>query len=200
VIGLGRRAAMLLVLVLTCALPFGSAQAADRENIATAVTEQDQSRVFDLAWDVSRQRGGVVDHLNAARARARCIECGATAIAFQIVLVSGSPTTVTPRNTADAINVECTSCVVAAEARQFVRVVPAPVRFTGAGRAVLADVRQDLAALEDRNLPVDQMHQAVETQEARVREVLRNQLVLKSDGDTDADVLRQRSLQAADLG
>jgi hypothetical protein len=199
VIGLSRRAAILLALVLTCALPFGSAQAADRENIATAVTEQDGSRVFDFAWNVSRQRGGVVDHLNAARARARCVECGATAIAFQIVLASGSPT-VTPLNTAEAINVECTRCAVVAEARQFVRVVPSPVRFTGAGRAVLADVRRDLAALEARNLPVDQLHQAVETQEARVRAVLRNQLVLKSDADTDADVLEQRSLQAADLG
>lgn len=199
---LARRTAILLVVLLACVLPLGSAQATPgTENIATAITEQDESRVFDFAWDVSRQRGdGVVDHVNAATARARCIRCGATAIAFQIVLVSGSPTTVTPRNTAEAINLECTECVTVAEARQFVRVVPVPVRFTGAGRAVLADVRSQLSALEAQNLSVDQLHQAVETQEARVLEVLRNELVLKSAPDTEADMLEGRLRQAADLG
>jgi putative peptide zinc metalloprotease protein len=201
-IRLARRTAILLVVVLAHALPFGSAQAAPgTENIAIAITEQDESRVFDFAWDVSRQRGdGVVDHLNAATARSRCIRCGATAIAFQIVLVSGSPITVTPRNTAEAINLECTECVTVAEARQFVRVVPVPVRFTGVGRAVLADVRSQLSALEAQNLSVDQLHQAVETQEARVLEVLRNELVLKSAPDTEADVLEGRLRQTADLG
>jgi putative peptide zinc metalloprotease protein len=196
------RPTTLLVVVLACVPSSGSAQAAPgTENVATAIAEQSESRVFDLAWDVSRQRGdGVVDHLNAATARARCIRCGATAIAFQIVLVSGSPTTVIPRNTAEAINVECTECVTLAEARQFVRVVPSPVRITGAGRAVLADVRQRLRALESQNLRVDELHQAVETQEARVLEVLRNELVLKSAPDTEAEVLDGRLRQAEDLG
>jgi putative peptide zinc metalloprotease protein len=199
-IRLARRTAI-LVIVLACLLPFGSAQAAPgTENIATAITEQDESRVFDFAWDVSRQRGdGVVDHLNAATARSRCIRCGATAIAFQIVLVSGSPMTVTPSNTAEAINLECTECVTVAEARQFVRVVPVPVRFTGAGRAVLADVRSQLSALEAQNLSVDQLHQAVEAQEGRVLEVLRNELVLKSAPDVEADALEGQLRQASDL-
>jgi putative peptide zinc metalloprotease protein len=196
-----RRWVTLLALAIACVLPLGSAQAAnDTENVATAITEQDDSQVFDFAWDVSRQRGDdPVEHLNKAIARARCTRCGATAIAFQIVLVSGSPTTVMPRNVADAINVECTECQVVAEARQFVRVVPQPVRFNGEGRAILADVRNELRSLESRNLPIDQLHQAVETQEARVREVLRDDLVLKSDPDTDAEFLKQRTLQAADL-
>jgi putative peptide zinc metalloprotease protein len=201
-IPLACRSAMLLVVVLACVLPLGSAQAAPgTENVATAIAEQDESRVFDFAWDVSRQRGdGVVDHVNAATARARCIRCGATAIAFQIVLVSGSPATVVPRNTAEAINLECTECITVAEARQFVRVVPAPVRFTGAGRAILADVRDQLRSLEAQNLGIDALHQAVETQEARVLEVLRSELVLKSAPATEADVLEGRLRQAADLG
>jgi putative peptide zinc metalloprotease protein len=197
-----RRSAILVAAVLACVLPLGSAQAAPgTENVATAITEQDESRVFDFAWDVSMQRGdGVVDHVNAATARARCIRCGATAIAFQIVLVSGSPATVVPRNTAEAINLECTECVTVAEARQFVRVVPAPVRFTGVGRAILAEVREQLRALEAQNLGIDQLHQAVETQEARVLEVLRSELVLKSALNAEADVLDGRLRQAADLG
>jgi len=74
VIGLARRVAMLPVVVLACALPNGSAQAAGTESVATAVGERDESQAFDLAWEVSKQRGdGVVDQLNAAKARARYV-------------------------------------------------------------------------------------------------------------------------------
>jgi len=195
-----RRWAALFVVLLTCVLPAGSAQAAGTENVATAVTEQDDSHVFDFAWDIDRQRGdGIVDHLNSATAKARCMRCGATAIAFQIVLVDGSPTQVAPINQAEAVNLECTECTVAAEARQWVRVFPDPVKFTGEGRATLSDVRRDLAALESQNLPVADLHQAVEAEEARVDQVLANELVLKAKPDTEPDLLKQRSLQAVDL-
>ena len=58
----------------------------------------------------------------------------------------------TPHNRAVAVNDACTRCVVVAEARQFVRVVDEPVKFTDAGRAVLADVRAQLRALEAQDL------------------------------------------------
>jgi hypothetical protein len=195
-----RRLALLAALVLTCALPVGSAQAMpSRDNIATAVIEQDDGHAFEFAWDLSKQRGGVVDHLNAANAGARCVRCGATAIAFQVVIASGARV-VTPVNRAVAITDHCTECVVAAEARQFVRVVDRPVRLTGEGRATLADVRDDLRALEDRDLTLAAIHAAVEQQEARVLDVLNHELVLKSDPDTEPDVLEKRLFQAADQG
>ena len=166
---LTRRLAALLVALVACVLPAGSAQAAQTDNVAEAINQQDNTQVFDFAWNVSRQRGdAIVDHLNSATAKATCTHCGATAIAFQIVLVSGSPRQVVPINQAEAVNLECTECTVAAEARQWVRVFPDPVKFTGDGRAVLSDVRRDLAALETQNLPLDQLHMAVEAQEARV--------------------------------
>ena len=198
---LARRLATLFLLMLACALPAGSVQAADStENIATAITEQDDSKVFDFAWDLSKERGDdPVLHLNQATARARCTRCGATAIAFQIVVVSGSPTTVVPVNTAEAVNVECTECTAIAAARQWVLVVPYQVRFTGEGRATLAAVRERLAALETQDLPVDQVYTVVEQQEARVRAVLADELVRKSDPSTEAKVLTRRVFQSTDL-
>jgi hypothetical protein len=189
---------LLLLAVLACALPAGSAQAAHRENIAAATIEQDGGRAFDFAWDVSRQRGGIVDHHNAARAAARCVECRATAIAFQVVIASRAHT-VAPINEAVALNLECERCVAVAEARQFVRVVDAPARLTGRGRDQLADVRTALSALAGQDLPVDQLHQAVEQQEARVRSILAEELVLKSDPSEQADVLAGRVIQDTDL-
>lgn len=197
-----RRWSTFVVGLVACVLPLGSAQAASAtDNVATAVIAQDDARAFDFAWDLSIQRGdGDVRHLNSAEARSSCLRCGATAIAFQIVIAVGSPTTVAPQNIAEAVNVECTECATAAEARQFVRVVPDPVQFTGTGRAVLADVREDLAALETRPLPLDQLHLEVEAQEARVRQVLENELVLKSDPTQQTDVLARETLEDAALG
>ena len=194
-----RRCAAALLTLLACALPAG-AQASTGENLAQATIEQDGGRAFDFAWDISTQRGGVVDQANKAHAAARCTGCEATAIAFQIVLVSGAPSKVAPTNEAVALNLECTQCEVVAEARQFVRVVDAPVRLTSAGRRELADVRRTLRDLEVQDPPIDQLHQAVETQEARVRQVLNTELVQKKHPSKDADVIDALLAQDADLG
>ena len=195
------RMAALVAAIATCALPAGGAQAASTANIATAFNEIDETQVFDFAWDVSRQRGDdPVLHENSAVAHASCFNCDATAIAFQIVLVAGSPDTVVPKNIAEALNFECTACAAVAEARQFVRVIPQRVRFTGAGRATLSDVQADLEALETQDLAPLDLHLAVEAQEARVRDVLNNELVLRSDPNTTADATSGRVLQDADEG
>jgi len=193
-----RRAVTFLMTVVACALPSGAqaAAAGHHDNIATATNQTDATHVSDFAWGISRQRGGdVVDQLNSARAQSTCTDCGATAIAFQIVLVSGSPPKVMPFNEAVAINDRCTRCATAAEARQFVRVTEQPVRITGQGRRELADVRNRLRALSESNLPLDELHLAVEAQESRVRQVLDTELVTTADPHEDADVLDAELLQ-----
>ena len=173
----------------------GSAQAApDTDNVATAVIEQDAGRAFDFAWDLDNEQGdadvtapelghgpsplhGLPGHRDRLpdRDRRRLADHGGPARTWRRRSTSSAP-----------------SASAAAEARQFVRVVPDPVQFTGTGRAVLDDVREDLAALETQDLPLDQLHQAVEMQEARVRQVLQDELVLKSDPSTQTDVLEER--------
>jgi hypothetical protein len=190
-------AALLLLVAFT--LPAGGAEAAHRDNVATAVIEQDDGRAFDFAWDVSRQRGGVVDHSNAAHAAARCTRCRATAIAFQIVIAS-TASRVAPTNEAVALNHQCTECTVIAEARQFVRVVDAPVRLTGEGRQRLAAVRRALAALDAADVAIDELHEQVERHETEVRAVLAQELVLKSDPRDTADILDGETAQDVDAG
>ena len=152
----------------------GPGRARDEDNRAVATTEQDGGAVFDFAWSLVRQRGGVVDHATSRDAAARCTDCRATAIAFQIVLASGDAVARSARTTRRSPSTtECTSCVVYAGARQFVRIVDVPVtRFTRRRRATLADVRHDLRALEDQDLDADALTAAVEAQEARVLQVL----------------------------
>ena len=148
---------------------------------------------------MSTQRGGLVDDANKAHAAARCTDCEATAIAFQIVIAFKADK-VAPTNEAVALNLECTRCEVVAEARQFVRVFDAPVRLTGAGRTELRQVRRELRALEALDPPIDQLHQAVEAQEARVKEILSTELVLRSDPSQEADVIDSELAQDADQG
>jgi putative peptide zinc metalloprotease protein len=199
-----RLAAQVVLLLLACVVPpVAQADPLQRhqDNVATADIEQDGGRAFDLEFEVLTQSGrNDVDNLNAANASARCTGCRATAIAFQIVLVSGMPERLTPHNRAVAINDQCTQCVVAAEARQFVRVVDEPVKFSDAGRQALADVREQLRALEAQDLSLADLHIAVEAQEARVLEVMRNEVVPKADAADEPEVLERRLLQDTDLG
>jgi putative peptide zinc metalloprotease protein len=199
---LARRSLTLLAVVVACVLPFGSAQASgdSGDNVATANITQDDGRAFDFAWDVYKQNGDdPVLNRNEADAAGQCTRCKATAIAFQILLVHGSPNVVVPQNIATALSDQCTECQVVAEARQFVRVSPDRLRVNGEGRQILQDVRRDLAALEDQDLPADQLHAAVEAEEARVREVLATDLVVASDPEQSPTFDTRRVLQAVDL-
>ena len=148
-----RRAAQVVLLTLACALP-PAAQADSpqrhQDNAATAVIEQDGGRAFDFEFEVLTQRGTRdVDNFNAANAGARCTGCRATAIAFQIVLVSGMPERLTPHNRAVAVNDQCTECVVVAEARQYGAHVEGEIEsITGVEDGVGSDTeaaRQSLA-------------------------------------------------------
>ena len=186
-----------LVLTLACASPAGAQAAPARDNVASATTATDGAYVSDFAWDVTRQSGGDVDQLNSATAEARCTDCGATAIAFQVVLVSGPSGSLTPHNRAVAVNDQCTRCVVAAEARQFVRVVDEPVKFTGAGMQQLADIRQDLRGLARANLSVADLHAAVERDEARVLDVMAHEVVPKADPEGAVQGRAARVLEAS---
>lgn len=180
-----RRRAIAGAALLACAAPFGVAQAqnasGDEVNRAVATTVEDNSRAFDFSWSLLRQRGGVVNQRNVANAAARCTDCRATSIAFQIVLASRGATLGSPHNQAVAITDQCTSCVVYAGAGQFIRIVTGGTpEFTDEGRATLADVRNDLRALEDRDLAIDALDAAVEEQKARVAKVLTEEVVTAS--------------------
>jgi hypothetical protein len=200
-----RRLLLLLLAAVAVAAPFPVAAGADDEragsgeNVATATVTRDGGAAFDTAFSLVRQRGGAVDQLNAARSLARCADCRAVSIAFQVVLVSGTPSSLAPVNQAVAVNTECTRCTVYAGARQFVRITDVPVTFTRAGAATLLDVTRRLRALNDRTLTLSQLAAAVEAQEARVLQVLDTELVPAEGGGGPGDV-RGDDRQADDDG
>src|SRR5207244_4316290 len=91
----------------------------------------------------------------AAAVNAGCVGCHSTAVAVQILIVHGSPSYFTPGNVAGAANGGCDSCGAFAYARQHWIQVAGNTELSGAARAQVAELRQEIAAAASSILPSD---------------------------------------------
>src|SRR5919112_2633647 len=172
----------LLTLVLASVCAFGLATGAPTaayagDNAAISVNTKDGTTVFKVAFAIRHVMGDVVDDANGAVAYSSCTDCAAVAIAFEIVLVEGNPSTVTPTNVAIAINENCDTCVAVAEAYQFVLGTGGLVHFDAEGNRTLADIRSQLRSLRKEDLTLDQLQATLDDIAARIADVLANHLV-----------------------
>jgi putative peptide zinc metalloprotease protein len=172
-----RLAAVLAALGLALGLAVGAPGAARADNAAVAVNTHDGSDVFRFAFAIRRVMADVVDETNSAVAYASCNDCHTTAIAIEIVLVAGSPSTFTPTNQAIAINNLCNLCQTFAAAYQFVVQNPGPVHFTSDALVELKDIRLAIRALERENLSPFELQARLDPLIARLKEVLATGLV-----------------------
>jgi putative peptide zinc metalloprotease protein len=159
------------------------------DNTAIAINTKDGAALFKFAFSVKRVAGDVVDNTNAAAAIASCEDCRTVAIAIQIVLVTGDPSVVTPTNLALAYNIECTLCETMASAYQFVFGNGDNMRFTAEGRKTLAEIRKEFHDLrkESENLTLAEIDARVEALVARIRDVMRTELVAAGNAKPDSD-------------
>ena len=98
------------------------------------------------------------------------------AISFQVVLAGGDPSTVTPQNIAIALNENCTSCVTAAFAYQFIVAGSGPITLTKEGERRLKDLRKHLRDLESQPLTIDQLAAELDRAAQEIRDVLATEL------------------------
>jgi hypothetical protein len=89
-------------------------------NIAVSVNQVNNSTVSESACGFVSNSRPTIDNGNGAIAIGACSNCHTVAIAVQVVLVQGSPTTVAPQNVAVAANGGCSHCDTLAVAYQFV--------------------------------------------------------------------------------
>jgi hypothetical protein len=186
----------LLLLLVALALALGapaSVHADDDErrsgdNAAVAVNTKDDSSRFRLAYSLDRETDDVVDNENAAVAYASCENCRTTAIAVHIVLVVGSPTTVTPKNYAVALNENCTSCQTFATAFQFVVGVESrSFGFTDAGEDQLERILREFRSLKRETYTLAEFHARTQALADELRQVIKTQLAPEGDDDEDDD-------------
>ena len=151
---------------------------AHADNVAIAVNTKDGATVFKVAFAIRHVMKDVVDETNAAVAYNSCTDCASVAIAFELVLIEGSPRVVEPQNIAIAFNENCDTCVAVAEAYQFVLGGgTGPMHFDSDGNRILAEIRKELHSLRKEDLTIEQLQARLDAIAARIQDVLAHHLV-----------------------
>jgi hypothetical protein len=91
----------------------------------------------------------------AAATSSNCNGCHATAVAVQVIFVTGSPSYAAPANVAAAANGGCTGCGSYAYAWQYWVQASGPVTLSPAGQQRVAELRGEIAAAAQSILPSD---------------------------------------------
>jgi putative peptide zinc metalloprotease protein len=182
-----RLTTLLAALALALGLAVGAPAGARADNTAVAINTKDGSSVFKFAFAIKHVMSDVVDETNAAVAYSQCTDCRTTAIAIEIVLVEGTPSTFTPVNQAVAINYQCTLCNTFAAAYQFVVQGSGPMHFTHDAMRELHRIRGEIRRLEDQNLSPFDLQAALDPLIARLQNVLATGLVSGPPGGDEGD-------------
>jgi hypothetical protein len=151
---------ILVALSLALGLPAAARPDEDvrpEDNFAIAINTHDDSLRFKRAFEVIFTSNDIIDNGNAAVAYASCERCRTIAIAVQAVIVSGSPSQLTPENVALAINDACTQCETLASAYQFVVGGGDPLRLTPAGRHRINAIKHEIRGLGRSGLPLTEI-------------------------------------------
>lgn len=147
-------------------------------NVAAGVNSTDGKTVYAIKLKVVQVTGETVDATNAAVAvNSGCTDCSTVAIAFEGVVVVGSPSDFEPTNLALAYNQDCSGCTAFADAYQQVVQTSTRVRITGQGRREIARIRQDLNSLRTSDLTLEQLRARVAADEDAFAAVLRTEIV-----------------------
>ena len=163
----------------------GSTIGGSGDNVAVAISTKDGSSRFKVSFRIVRTTDDVIDSGNIAFAFASCEQCRSVAIAFQVVLVGGEPSTVIPENYAIALNFECIDCETLASAYQFVLGTDGNVHFSAEGNRVLSEIRRAIQSLASSDLPVEELQAELDLLAADLRQVLAEELVASGPEDVE---------------
>lgn len=151
----------LVPLALTAALAVGTPlggsntlpEGGGANNVVITQTTADGAALVRSTVQVSTVGGPSVTSANIATAvSTACTGCSTTAVAVQVVLVSGTPSYFIPGNFAGATNAGCSHCGAFAYAWQYVPQVSRTVTLTSEARQRVAELRgaiADTAAAHD---------------------------------------------------
>ncbi len=148
-------AALALVVAAAPVTP-AAAASGGANNVVLATASDDGDAVVRSATQVTSIAGDTVTSMNVASATARgCDACHATAVAVQVVFVTGTPSYFAPANLAAAVNTNCTSCGSFAYAWQYVVQAPKAFRLSPQGHRHVSRLRHEISASAGSILPTD---------------------------------------------
>ncbi|MFL5945004.1 MAG: hypothetical protein ACJ74C_06140 [Gaiellaceae bacterium] len=157
---LNRRRILTVLCALVATLGAAGSAGADASGGANHVVivqnTTDGATLVHAGTQVVPTAGDTVTSANiAAAVNAGCTGCHSTAVAVQILIVHGSPSYFAPGNVAGAANGGCESCGAFAFARQHWIQVAGTTQLSGAARAQVAVLRQEIAEAAASILPSD---------------------------------------------
>jgi putative peptide zinc metalloprotease protein len=147
------------------------------DNAVVAINTHDGMDLFKLGFKITRATGEVVDASNGAVAFSSCTECQTIAAAYQVVLIFSDPSIVTTENLAIAFNYQCELCVSLAYAYQGVFTTGGLVHFTPEGNRLMAELRQELHALRNAELSLEELVAKLKDIARRLEQIIRTELV-----------------------
>jgi hypothetical protein len=168
IVGIGA----LLCILLTA----GSANAAPTAAVNQAFSQSYSYGHVDysIQFQLQETPSAAVNAFNLASATTSlCQNCGANAIAFQIVVTTKhNLAMVNADNKANAVSYKCTNCSTTANAYQFVVGDDNKPALTGTQRAQLATIQSQLKGLRSQHLTADQLNTQVDGLASQVVAVL----------------------------
>jgi Fe-S cluster biogenesis protein NfuA len=145
-----------LAALVVAVLPAGADPTGGANNVVIVQNTTDGATVARAHTQVVPVPIDTVTSANiAAAVNAGCTGCHSSAVAVQIAILEGSPSTFTPANVAVATNGGCESCGAYAYARQYWIQTSGPANLDGAARAQIAELRQEISAVAASILPSD---------------------------------------------
>jgi len=145
-----RFCALLLLAAAALAAPAAAdtigPQGGGANNVVIVRTTSDQAWHARSHVQVASVAGGTVASTNLADAEATaCTGCRASAVAVQVLFVTGDPSVYTPANVAVAANGGCNTCGTYAYAWQYLLQTDGPVYLSPAGRLAVGELEQEIA-------------------------------------------------------
>jgi hypothetical protein len=147
-------------------------------NKVRAAVHKDDRVKTRVRWQDRDTRARTVKVRNEAVAYASCRDCGATAVAFQVLLAS-RVTDLTVTNDAVAVNERCDSCATFAGAYQFVVAGGGDLRLTRAGAASLRKLQWQVNRIRAARLDPLEAQARADQLADRVLQVLLTEVVAK---------------------
>ena len=174
--------AIFVLAAAVAAAPAGAdtigAQGGGANNIVLVQIGTDQAWHARSHVQIASVAGDTVASTNLALAEATgCTGCRASAVAVQVLFVTGDPSVYTPANVATAANGGCNSCGTYAYAWQYALQTSGPVYLSATGRLEAQQLEQEIAdavgSIDPTNLAADeQLTSELDTLTARLKSVV----------------------------
>jgi putative peptide zinc metalloprotease protein len=172
-----------VTLAAVAALPTTPAYADGRpDNVVTSIADSQRTVVEHSRVRVAQYPETGNGNTNLAQAYSHdCSGCRAVAVAFQAVLVPGSPRSFTPTNAAVAVNERCSGCTTFAFAYQYVVQTHGITDLSERGLEAISAIRHQVDVVTESGAAPAALDADLKRLEVAFRDAVNNDLASRGD-------------------